>query len=62
MIVSEQYLTDREFAEVIGSLQIVRDQARAEGREPVDIVSALEKLLRDVKPSTNGMFFRLGNP
>lgn len=52
-------LTDREYAEVIGSLQIVRDNARAAGREPADVVSALAKLVRGCTPSTNGLTFNL---
>lgn len=52
-------LTDREYAEVLGSLQTVRDNARAHGREPLDVISALEKLGRGCTPSTNGITFAL---
>ena len=52
-------LTEREYAEVLGSLQIVRDNARAAGREPVDVISAYEKLSSGCTPTTVGIEFRL---
>jgi hypothetical protein len=52
-------LTEREYAEVLGALQIVRDNARAQGREPVDVISAYEKLSAGCKPNTVGMRFEL---
>jgi hypothetical protein len=55
------FLNDREYAETIGSLQFFRDYCR-QGREPKDVISALDKITRDCTPSTNGMFFRLNTP
>lgn len=52
-------LTDREYAEVLGSLQIVSAMVKAEGREPTDINSALKKLMKGCGPSTTGLKFEL---
>lgn len=53
-------LTDREYGEVIGSLQHFREYVEREhGRTPHDVCSALAKITAGCTPSTNGMEFRL---
>lgn len=52
-------LTGREYAEIIGSLQIVRDNAHKQGRQTPDIDNALRKIMAGCTPSTNGLEFRL---
>jgi len=53
-------LTSREYAEVIGCLQFFRDDfMKKTGREPVDVVGALNKITKGCKPNTVGMRFEL---
>lgn len=52
-------LNSREFAELIGGLQIARDKLREDGLTGDGVQAVYEKLSGGVKPNTCGMKFEL---
>lgn len=60
MNVETRRLTDRQFCQVIASLQYDRDRLRAAGYTGDDCQSALDALFQGIRPDTNGLTYVLG--
>jgi hypothetical protein len=54
-------LSDREYAEIIGGLQLARDTLRNQGMTGDGVQAALDRLMSDYLPGSNGMVFAIRN-